>query len=149
MNTEAARDWKKWHEERTAQVSAPYGPLSLTGTHWFTDYPEGRIPAAPGEWREDGDAIVLKATAEDGLTVGGRPFTGEVRLAADTGPFAGSRVGDGERRLTVLSREGLWAVRVFDPRSAARRAFTGIEGTAHDAGWALPGTSARTPKGAP
>ncbi|MET7858552.1 DUF1684 domain-containing protein [Streptomyces sp. NPDC005318] len=137
---QAEQDWNLWHEERTATVAAPYGPLSLTGTHWISDFPEGRIPAVPGQWREEGDELVLTAAAEDGLTVDEKPFAGEVRLTADRGPIAASRVACGERRLVVLSREGLWAVRDFDPGSAARRAFRAIEATPYDARWALPGT---------
>lgn len=108
---QAEQEWIRWHEERTATVSAPYGPLSLTGTHWLSDHPEGRIPAVPGQWQEDGDEVVLTAAAEDGLTVDGKPFTGEVRLTADRGAIETSRVAHGERRLVVLSREELWAVR--------------------------------------
>lgn len=94
----------------------------------------------PGQWREDGEELVLSAVEADGLTVDGKPFTGEVRLTADRGPIDGSRVAHGERRLVVLSREGLWAVRDFDPASAARRAFGTIEATPYDARWVLPGT---------
>lgn len=42
-------------------------------------------------------------------------------------------------RLVLLSREGLWAVRDFDPDSAARRAFRAIEATPYDPRWAVPG----------
>ncbi|MER6997322.1 DUF1684 domain-containing protein [Streptomyces sp. NPDC000410] len=139
MSTDARQDWMHWHEHRIASVSAPHGPLSLTGTHWLSDYPEGRIPAVPGEWREDGDEVVLSATAADGLTVDGQPLTGGIRLTADHSPVHESRVAHGERRLVVMRREGLWAVRDFDPRSAARRAFRGIEATPYDPHWALPG----------
>lgn len=92
---DAAQDWQRWHEERIAAVAAPYGPLSLTGTHWLADHPEGRIPAVPGRWREDGDEVVLTATAEDAVTVDGKPLTGEIRLGADRGPADDSRVASG------------------------------------------------------
>lgn len=29
---DASGDWKRWHEQRAEQVSAPYGPLALVGT---------------------------------------------------------------------------------------------------------------------
>ncbi|MGW8885519.1 DUF1684 domain-containing protein [Streptomyces sp. NPDC055749] len=132
--------WQSWHEGRVFAVAAPYGPLSLTGTHWLSDYPDGRIPAVPGQWREDGDSVLLTATPEDGLRVDGKPLTGEIRLSADHGPIEEARVTHGGRRLVVLSREGLWAVRDFDPGSAARQAFRTIDVTQYDAAWALPGT---------
>ncbi|MEV5983097.1 DUF1684 domain-containing protein [Streptomyces sp. NPDC052114] len=138
-DTDAAQDWKHWHEERTGTVSAPYGPLSLTGTHWLADHPDGRLPGIPGRWTGSADAVVLTAGPDDALTVDGLPLTGEARLGADTGPAGDARVAHGGRRLVVIRREGLWAVRDFDPDAAARRAFTGIDATSYDARWAVPG----------
>ncbi|MCX5396141.1 DUF1684 domain-containing protein [Streptomyces sp. NBC_00102] len=140
MSTDAQQEWQSWHEGRVAATAAPYGPLSLAGTHWLADYPEGRIPAVPGEWRADGDDLVLTAGAQDGLTVDGKPLTGDVRLGPDLGPVDDARVALGERRLVVLRREGLWAVRDFDPAAPARHAFRSIEATGYDARWSLPGT---------
>ncbi|MFD4526421.1 DUF1684 domain-containing protein [Streptomyces sp. NPDC058470] len=139
MTTDASEDWKHWHEHRSETVSATYGPLALTGTHWIEDYPEGQLPGIPGRWAVGGDAVVLTAAAEDGLTLGGELFTGEVTLGADLGPADGARVGHGERRFVVLVREGIWGVRDFDPDSPARRAFKGIEATDHDPRWSVPG----------
>ncbi|MFE6131926.1 DUF1684 domain-containing protein [Streptomyces sp. NPDC056437] len=134
------QNWQKWHEQRVGSVSAPYGPLSLTGTHWLGDHPDGRLPAVPGSWVPDGDEVVLTAGPEDVLTVDGKPFTGSIRLTADHAPIPESRVAHGRRRLVVLRREGLWAVRDFDPDSPARRTFEGIEATAYDPRRAVAGT---------
>lgn len=132
--------WRKWHERRVASVSAPYGPLSLIGTHWLSDYPEGRIPAVPGRWRATGGGVALTASAEDGIGLDGEPFTGDAVLAADHAPPARSRISaPRDVRITVIRREGEWAVRVFDPASAARRAFAGIEATPYDPDFVLPG----------
>ncbi|MFB7509310.1 DUF1684 domain-containing protein [Streptomyces broussonetiae] len=131
--------WKQWHERRVEDVSAPYGPLALTATHWVEDFPEGRLPDIPGSWVAHDDGIVLTATGADGLTVDGRPFSGGVHLAADLGPQAESRVAFGGKRLVVLVREGVWGVRIFDPASAGRRAFGGIDATPYDPRWSVPG----------
>lgn len=139
MTSDAADDWKHWHEHRTETVSAPYGPVALIGTHWLEDCPDGRLPDIPGVWILDGDAVVLTASASDGLTLDGQPFAGEIRLGADTGPVSAARVGLGERRLAVLIREGAWGVRDYDPDSAARRAFRGIEATPYDPRRSVPG----------
>ncbi|MCX5379192.1 DUF1684 domain-containing protein [Streptomyces sp. NBC_00091] len=136
---EATKAWREWHEHRVATVSAPYGPLALTGTHWIADYPEGRIPAVPGSWRATGGEVVLTAAAEDGVELDGQPLAGEAVLAADEGPPAHSRLAAGDVRLVVIRREGEWAVRVYDPAAAARRAFGGIEATPYDPAHALPG----------
>lgn len=73
--------------------------------------------------------MVLTATGSDGLTVDGKPFSGEIRLGADTGPTDAARGALGDRRLVVLVREGVWGVRDFDPDSAARHRFPGIDAT--------------------
>ncbi|MBO1331974.1 DUF1684 domain-containing protein [Streptomyces sp. VRA16 Mangrove soil] len=125
IDTGTATDaWKQWHEERTASVSAPYGPLSLTGTHWLDDHPDGRLPAIPGQWRVDGDAVVRTV---DGV---------RTRYGAD------ATVPLGERRLVVIVREGLWGVRDFDPAAPARTAFLesgGIDATPYDPRWSADG----------
>jgi uncharacterized protein (DUF1684 family) len=139
MTTDASGYWQRWHEQRVATVSAPYGPLALIATHWLEDYPDGRLPDIPGSWRADGDAVVLTAVDSDGLTVDGQPFGGEVRLAADPGSASAARVAYGERRQVVLVREGAWGVRDFDPESSARRAFVGLRVTPYDPRWAVPG----------
>jgi uncharacterized protein (DUF1684 family) len=131
--------WKRWHEHRVETVAAPYGPLALTGTHWLEDCPDGRLPGTPGSWSVEGDTVLLAAADGDGLTLDGQPFAGAVRLTADPGPAAAARVAHGERRLVVLVREGVWGVRDFDPGSAARRAFRGIEATPYDPRWSVPG----------
>lgn len=131
--------WKQWHERRLAAVSAPYGPLALTGTHWLADYPEGRIPAVPGRWRATGGGVALTAEAGEGIGLDGEPFTGDAVLAADETPPSHSRVTAGDVRLVVIRRDGEWAVRVFDPDAPARAAFTGIEATAYDPSYAVPG----------
>ncbi|MET9110972.1 DUF1684 domain-containing protein [Streptomyces zhihengii] len=136
---DARRNWQEWHEQRVASVSEPYGPLSLTGTHWLADHPEGRIPAVPGIWTDQGEQVLLTAGEEDGVTLDGKPFTGTVALAADHAPIPASRVAHGDRRLVVIRREGLWAVRDFDPDAPARRAFRGIEATPYDPRWAVRG----------
>ncbi|MGW1868799.1 DUF1684 domain-containing protein [Streptomyces mauvecolor] len=131
-----ALDWKKWHEHRIASVSAPYGPLALTGTHWLAD----GVPEELGRWREDGDEVVLAADGARQLSLDGSPLTGEARLGADVGPAGESRLAQGDRRLVVLRREGLWAVRVWDPASPARQAFAGIDATPYEERFRLPGT---------
>ncbi|WP_369270099.1 DUF1684 domain-containing protein [Streptomyces sp. R11] len=139
MTPDSADVWQHWHEHRVASVSAPYGPLALTGTHWLEDYPERRLPDIPGARAVGGDEVVLAAAEVDGLTLDGQPFEGAVGLVADPGPAGGARVAYGERRLVVLRRAGAWGVRDFDPASEARRVFRGIEATPYDPRWSAPG----------
>lgn len=66
MTTDAPDAWKQWHEQRVEAVTAPYGPLAVTGTHWLDDHPEGRIPDIPGTWVAEADAVVLTAAGPTG-----------------------------------------------------------------------------------
>ncbi|NLU69054.1 DUF1684 domain-containing protein [Streptomyces sp. HNM0574] len=162
--------WLRWHEGRLASVSAPYGPLSVTGTHWITEVgppatgtgtgagsgtglaaavgdgpsavEHGRIEGVPGQWtlEADGGGVLLEAHVSDGLAVDGELLTGRVLLTEDGGPPASSRVSYGERRLVLMRREDQWAVRVFDPDSALRRVFAGIDVFPYDPARVVSGT---------
>ncbi|QKW49168.1 DUF1684 domain-containing protein [Streptomyces buecherae] len=144
--TSERAEWRAWLRERTEAVAAPYGPLSVTGTHWLADAPDGRLPGVPGRWTEDGEELVVSATAEDLLAVDGQPLEGEARLGPEHGPLD-ARVTSGDRHLAVLRREGLWAVRVFDPDAAARRAFAGIDAFDYAERWAVPAVFRPFPEG--
>jgi uncharacterized protein (DUF1684 family) len=126
MSTESI-EWKAWREQRAEAVSAPYGPLSLTGTYWLVDAVDGRIEGVPGHWTEspDGETVLLTTDAGDRLTL--RP--------QDT--YEPVTPGD-DRRLVVIRREGLWAVRIWDPAAPTRQAFAGIEAFEYDERWVLP-----------
>ncbi|MET7796917.1 DUF1684 domain-containing protein [Streptomyces decoyicus] len=138
MSTPTLQEWQDWHSRRTATVTQPYGPLALAATHWLAGRPGGRIEGLPGTWTAEGDAVVLRAGADDGLTVDGEPADGEIRLGEDTGPDA-TRVVHGARHLLVLRRAGQWAVRDYDPAAPARRTFAGIEVSPFDERWVRPG----------
>ncbi|MDK1475664.1 DUF1684 domain-containing protein [Streptomyces sp. 549] len=140
--TSATQEWQEWHQQRLETVTAPYGPLSVTGTHWLLDADsEGRLPQTPGRWQPapDGSGVVLRADIMDGLVVDGELLVGEAVLGRDSGGPSRSRVSFGERRLELLNREGQWAVRVHDPDAPARRAFPGIRTASYDGRWVRPG----------
>lgn len=122
---QAQQEWKAWREQRAEAVSAPYGPLALTGTFWLVDAVDGRIEGVPGHWAEapDGDAVTL--TTDTGERVELHPDQ-EYRPEGD------------DRRLVVIRREGLWAVRIWDPAAPTRQAFAGIEAFAYDERWVVP-----------
>ena len=119
---DAVADWQRWRERRTASTSAPHGPLALVGTYWLDDLVDGTIPGLPGRWRQEDGAVVHE---QDGRATS---------LAAEGRPLF---LPEG-RKILVIEREGLLAVRVWDPRSAARQAFAGIEVFDWDERWVVP-----------
>ncbi|AXI80133.1 DUF1684 domain-containing protein [Peterkaempfera bronchialis] len=132
--------WNHWRDTRVAAAAAPYGPLALTGTHWLAEPPAtpAELPDVPGRWSAGADGtVVLTAVAADGLIADGAPVDGTVRLRPDTDP-APSVAEAGERRLIPIAREGVLAVRVYDPAAPARAAFAGIDAYDWSAAWVVP-----------
>jgi hypothetical protein len=120
---QAASDWERWRERRTESVAAPHGLLALTGTHWLEELADGVIPGVPGRWLEEDGAVVYEV--DGARTV----------LEAESGPLL---LADGRKVLAIV-REGLFAVRVWDPQAPARTAFAGIESFDWDERWVVPG----------
>jgi uncharacterized protein (DUF1684 family) len=139
-------DWKHWRDDRVVAARAPHGPLALTGTYWLADLREG-LPGVPGRWELQGSCVVLTAASHDGLEVDNTALDGSVRLCPDTAPSP-SRITHGGRLLLLILREGEYAVRVYDPASAARTAFAGIDAHPYDPAWVLPARFTPYPEGA-
>ncbi|MHA6762874.1 DUF1684 domain-containing protein [Streptacidiphilus sp. PAMC 29251] len=126
-------DWKHWRDDRVVAARAPHGPLALTGTYWLADLREG-LPGVPGRWELQGSCVVLTAARHDGLEVDHTALDGSVRLCPDTAPRP-SLITHGGRLLLLILREGEYAVRIYDPASAARSAFAGIDAHPYSPDW--------------
>ncbi|MEY9967758.1 uncharacterized protein (DUF1684 family) [Streptacidiphilus sp. MAP12-16] len=129
-------DWKHWRDDRVVTARAPHGPLALTGTYWLADLREG-LPGVPGRWELQGSCVILTAARHDGLEVDNIALDGSVRLCPDTAPTP-SLITHGGRLLVLILREGEYAVRIYDPASAGRTAFAGIDAHPYDADWERP-----------
>ncbi|WP_371500205.1 DUF1684 domain-containing protein [Kitasatospora sp. NBC_00374] len=135
----AAEEWKHWTEARAASVSAPHGPLALTGTHWLGPEPT-EIPGLPGLWSATDGLVRVSVAAADGVRLeapGYDLLEGENTLRPDTDP-APQPATLGDVRLVPIEREGELALRVFDPASPARAAFAGITVYPYAPEWAVP-----------
>lgn len=131
--------WDDWRTERETAVGAVYGPMSLVGTHWL-EAAAGAVttlPGVPGEWRVEDGGPTVRAGLGDGLVVDGVPVDGEVLVRPDTDPSP-SKLSHGDWRLELIEREGLYAVRVYDPHTSARKAFAGIDTYPPQADWVVP-----------
>ncbi|RKE21890.1 DUF1684 domain-containing protein [Streptomyces sp. TLI_171] len=138
MTDTAAEAWQRWTESRSAAVSAPHGPLALTGTHWLESEP-GKLPGLPGRWWAEDGLVCAELVAVDGVRLEGgqQELTGRVELRPDTDPGAQIAVVD-QLRLVPIEREGELALRVFDPAAPARTAFAGISVYPYAPDWAVP-----------
>jgi uncharacterized protein (DUF1684 family) len=120
----AENEWRQWREDRAAHLSAPLGALALTGTHWLDDVADdGVIPGLPGHWRLEDGRVVHEV---DGTRTVLETEGGRLTLA------------DGRSVLAIV-REGLLAVRVWDPHAAGRESFAGIETFDWAEHWVVPG----------
>ncbi|NAS22256.1 DUF1684 domain-containing protein [Herbidospora sp. NEAU-GS84] len=105
--------------------------LTLTGTTWIDG--ETVVPGVPGVWSPTGGGVELKAGLDDGLTIDGEPVTGPVVITPDVPALYFGRV-----RIQLVIRDGLPAIRTWDPDAETLRAFTGIESYPHDPAWIRP-----------
>ena len=118
---------RAWHAKRVERLQAEDGWLTLIGLHWLepgentlgctssvaVPLPAGLCAPQAGVLVVDGQGVELRATADSGLSVGGKP-AGTRRLATDrdvepTGVYAG-RV-----RVPTIDRVGRLGVRVTYP----------------------------------
>ncbi len=140
----AADDWERWRADRDRAVRSPWGPLALTGTHWFED--TLTLDGLPGRWEVHAGDVRLTAHASDNVLVDGRPLDGTVVVRSDL-DGAPTDVRSGDVRLLLIDREGVLAVRVMDPASPARQRFEGIDRYPYDARWVGEATFTPYPTG--
>jgi uncharacterized protein len=129
--TAAYAAWNQWAEKRDASVSGEHGVLALVATHWLDDGPGVELDGLPGRWAAVGDRVSLTAESADALLIDGVAVDGTRLLAPDLAPDPTVLFHEG-RKLVPILREGVLAVRVFDPESENRRTFTGIERFPYD-----------------
>ncbi|GAB1819482.1 DUF1684 domain-containing protein [Herbidospora sp. RD11066] len=105
--------------------------LTLTTTTWIDG--DTVVPGIPGVWSPTGGGVELKAAPDDGLTIAGEPVTGPVVITPDVSGLYFGRV-----RVQLVIRDGLPAIRTWDPDAPTLLAFKGIDSYDHDAAWIRP-----------
>jgi len=120
--------WNAWRARRDERLRRPHGTLALVGTHWLEDEPAPIVPGEPVLWSGDAETVTVTAKAEHGLFLDGRPIDGTVTLYPDTAPHPSTvTVPDGDLLLEPIERDGVPALRVYDPNAETRRSFAGID----------------------
>ena len=123
--------WNQWAEKRDASVSAEHGVLALVATHWLGEGPAVELDGIPGRWAAAGKRVSLTAEPADGLLADGVAVDGTRLLNPDLALDPTILFHEG-RKLVPIIREGVLAVRVYDPAAETRRTFTGIERFAYN-----------------
>lgn len=134
------RDWRAWQRERLAAATAPHGPAALVLTQWVAGAEPREIAGLPGRW-----------AAVDGVLTATGFATGEYLLPDGTAATAPLRLGDpavtpgaspeaisGGAVVRPFVREGVLAVRVFDPEAPGLVGLDAIDAFEPDAEWIVP-----------
>ena len=120
--------WNAWRTRRDERLRRPHGTLALVGTHWLEPEPAPMVPGEPVLWSGDADTVTVTAKAEHGLLLDGEPIDGTVTLYPDTAPRPSTvTVPEGDLLLVPIEREGIPALRVYDPNAETRRSFDGVD----------------------
>lgn len=141
--TDAATERAAWHETRERALLEPHGWLSLTALHWLAARP-APLPGVPGLWWTDRDGVThVRAESADEVRLDGSAVEGEATVAVAEGRSSSAlsfRSTEGEPAdvvVEVIRRTGRTAVRVRDPRAAARAGFTGVPIAPYDPSWVV------------
>jgi uncharacterized protein (DUF1684 family) len=133
--------WLQWRTRREERLRDPHGTLALIGTHWLDEEPAPIVEGEPVLWSAgaDGKTVIVTAKAEHGLFLNGEPIDGMVTLRPDTDEHPDTVTAPNDDILLVpIEREGVAALRVYDPKAATLQSFDGIEAFDYDPSWAVP-----------
>jgi uncharacterized protein (DUF1684 family) len=120
--------WRAWRERREARLREPHGTLALVGTHWLEEEPAPIVPGEPVLWSGDAKTVTVTAKAEHGLYLDGALIDGTATLYPDTAPHPSTvTVPDGDLLLVPIERDGVPALRVYDPNAETRLSFDGVD----------------------
>lgn len=129
--------WQQWRDARIERLRRPHGTLALVGTHWLGAEPAPIVPGEPVRWSGDARTVTVTALAEHGLVFNGEPVDGTVTLFPDTAETP-STLTAGEFLLVPIEREGVPALRVYDPNAETRRNFAGVATFDYSPYWVRP-----------
>ena len=129
--TSFAEDWPRWQEARWSEISAPFGIASLADTVWLGPH-EQHVSGIAGLWRADGDTVVGTGLSGSGYAdASGSPVADTIVL----------RLGDtlhaGDALLRIFVREGVPALRRFDPHTTRRTSLRSIDAYEPDPAWVV------------
>jgi uncharacterized protein (DUF1684 family) len=157
------KDVMDWRSARVARLRKPDGWLSLVGLHWVepgvhqvgmanaNDIQLRTGPAKLGTLTLKDGKATLKPDPAAGVTIDGKPVTGEVALLSDAttdekGPTIVS-FNKGTANFQVIERSGRFALRVKDANAPTRTGFVGIDYFDADPAWRFNARFEPHPKG--
>jgi uncharacterized protein (DUF1684 family) len=138
-----------YHERRELSVVQPKGSLALVNTQWIDS--EQTIWGVPGIWAplpagESG--LLVKATADDGISVDGVVVDGEAVVRGKDSDAPGDiQFADGKTGFVIASEAGSYALRVWDANSEEIQKFGSIDAFPYNPDWVVTAKFTEIPGG--
>ena len=138
-----------YHERRELSVVQPKGSLALVNTQWIDS--EQTIWGVPGTWAplpEGESGLLVKATADDGITVDGVVVDGQAVVRGKDSDAPGDiQFADGKTGFVIASEAGSYALRVWDANSEEIQKFGSIDAFPYNPDWVVTAKFTEIPGG--
>jgi len=138
-----------YHERRELSVVQPKGSLALVNTQWIDS--EQTIWGVPGTWAplpEGESGLLVKATADDGITVDGVAVDGHAVVRGKDSDAPGDiQFADGKTGFVIASEAGSYALRVWDANSEEIQKFGSIDAFPYNPDWVVTAKFTEIPGG--
>ncbi len=140
--TDYETQWRQWHAERIAALTAPHGWLALVSQDWFDGTDTLTVDGIPGHFRLVGREITYVPGEDDTIEIHGRSVTEPTVIPHGFKYSLVPALYHG-KKVEVIARtdyEGndLYGVRVRDPKEADRRRFDALPTFPLDESWVIP-----------
>lgn len=152
LSEEYTTAWQAWHDNRISDLNRPYGFLSVVSQDWLTEGEFFTSEFVPGQWLLKQGEIYYYPDSNitgDTLSIDGKPATTPTLIPhgfnKNSGTGSGVPLFYRDLEVETITRvnardEIIYAVRVRDPREAARKQFDDIATFPLSDEWIIPAT---------
>ncbi|WP_114905742.1 DUF1684 domain-containing protein [Ornithinimicrobium murale] len=141
--------WREWRHQRIATLTRPYGWASLVAQHWLEEGEDGvELESLPGQWSVRDSRVIYTPPSEGAnLSVDGHYPVAPVEIVPgrnmvySNGDSVPVYFGECEVDTVVRTNDAgskIFAVRVRDPREAARKDLSSLDTFDYDPAWRVP-----------
>lgn len=134
--------WRQWHADRIAALTAPHGWIAMVSQDWLTEGEPLSVDGIPGTFLLSGDVITYQPGQDDTIELYGEPVTAPTviphghKYSLVPALYQGKKVETIKR--TDYDGRQIYGIRVRDPKEAQRRRFDTLPTFDLDERWVLP-----------
>lgn len=141
--------WREWRHQRIATLTRPYGWTSLVAQHWLHEGDDAvQLEGLPGHWSVHDEQVIYTPQASgSNLSVDGQYPKAPVEIVPgrnmvySNGDSVPVYFGACEVDTVVRTNDAggkIFAVRIRDPREAARKDLSSLDAFDYDPAWRVP-----------